>query len=267
MLNFIGVLLVDTGLVLVVLGAVAVVRPLGFLELGSRRRGLGALAAGALLVALGIGLPAPETRIDAPRTGLDRFVPRYQFSERHAIRVAAPPARTFEAIRSVTAGEITLFRTLTAIRRFGRPGPEDILNAPEHLPILDVATRTSFLLLDHEPDREIVVGTLVVRPDETPPPEAPTPEWYRALSGPGYAKAVMSFLVEPDGAGSLVTTETRVFATDGSTRRRFAAYWRVIYPGSAFIRRMWLRAIQRRTEEAVVTEGRSPAPAPHGSVA
>ena len=28
-------------------------------------------------------------------------------------------------------------------------------------------------------------------------------------------------------------------------RRRFAGYWRVIYPGSALIRRMWLRAIIR----------------------
>ena len=31
-----------------------------------------------------------------------------------------------------------------------------------------------------------------------------------------------------------------------AARRRFAAYWRVIYPGSAIIRRMWLRAIERR---------------------
>jgi len=32
----------------------------------------------------------------------------------------------------------------------------------------------------------------------------------------------------------------------GSTRRRFAGYWRIIYPGSALIRRMWLRAVARR---------------------
>jgi len=36
--------------------------------------------------------------------------------------------------------------------------------------------------------------------------------------------------------------------TDAATTRRFAAYWRVIYPGSALIRRMWLRAIKRRAE-------------------
>lgn len=246
--HFLGVFLVDVGLALVLVGAVSVVHPLQFLKIASRWRGLGVAATGALLLVLGVGLPAPETRTETPRTALDRFAPSYQFSEHHEIRVAAPPAQTFEAVRSVTASEITLFRTLNAIRRFGRPGPEDILNAPEHESILDVATQTTFLLLAQEPDREIVVGTLVAAPPDVRPPHKRTPQWYQALTEPGYAKAVMSFVVEPDGTGSVVTTETRVFATDDSTRRRFAAYWRVIYPGSALIRRMWLRAIKRRAE-------------------
>ncbi len=247
-LHYLGVLLVDLGLALALLGAAALVRPLPFLRISSRRRGLAVLGAGALLGLLGVSLPAPETSIAEPRSELDRIVPTYQFSERHEIRVAAPPARTFAAVRAVRAGEITLFRALTAIRRFGRPGPESILNAPERQPILDVATGTTFLLLALEPDREIVVGTLVAAPGDAPPVGERTPEWFTELSAPGYAKAAMDFRVAPDGAGSLVTTETRVFATDASTRRRFAAYWRVIYPGSAFIRRAWLAAIQRRAE-------------------
>ena len=61
----------------------------------------------------------------------------------------------------------------------------------------------------------------------------------------------MNFLVEPKDEGwCRVTTETRVFSTDDSARRAFAAYWRIIYPGSSFIRRMWLRAIRRRAERA-----------------
>jgi len=48
----------------------------------------------------------------------------------------------------------------------------------------------------------------------------------------------------------LLTTETRIYATDASSRRAFARYWRVIYPGSSLIRRMWLRAI-KKTAEAV----------------
>jgi hypothetical protein len=57
----------------------------------------------------------------------------------------------------------------------------------------------------------------------------------------------MNFLVATDGPDrSLVSTETRVFANSASARRRFARYWRVIYPGSALIRRMWLRAVEKR---------------------
>ena len=246
--HLLGVVLVDAGLVLALVGVVSIVRPLRFLRIASRRRALGVLAASALLLGLGLTLPATESRVETHRTALDRFIPAYQFSEHHEIRVAAPPDRAFEAIRSVTANEITLFRTLTAIRRFGRPGPESILNAPERKPILDVATQTSFLLLADDPHKELVIGTLVSAPEATRPPDDRTPEWFDGLSGPGYAKAVMNFRVEPDGAGALVTTETRVYATDDTTRRRFTAYWRVIYPGSALIRRMWLRAIQRRAE-------------------
>ncbi|HEY3204691.1 MAG TPA: hypothetical protein VGL03_13660, partial [Thermoanaerobaculia bacterium] len=98
-----------------------------------------------------------------------------------------------------------------------------------------------------ENETEIVIGTYVVRPAGIP---RPAPEEFAVLSRPGYAKAVMNFRVEPGPEGEcLLTTETRVLATDPSTARRFAAYWRLIYPGSALIRRMWLLAIARRAEE------------------
>jgi len=37
-------------------------------------------------------------------------------------------------------------------------------------------------------------------------------------------------------------------ATSDAARRSFGVYWRIIQPGSGFIRRMWLRAIQVRAE-------------------
>jgi hypothetical protein len=57
-----------------------------------------------------------------------------------------------------------------------------------------------------------------------------------------------SSAVSPMSGGSRVTTETRILATDDGARRRFGAYWRVIYPGSALIRIGWLDAIRRRAE-------------------
>jgi hypothetical protein len=243
-----GVILVYAGLISVFLGAVATLWPLRILGLSSRRRGVSLLALGVLLVVVGWALPAPESRVASPSSRLDEFMPVWQFSELHTTRVKAPPERVFRAIHEVTANEILFFQALTWIRRFGRPGPESILNAPERRPILEVATRTSFLQLAEEPDREIVVGTLVVAPRGTIIGK-PTPEGFKALELPGFAKAAMNFRVEADGAGgSILSTETRVYATDGASKRRFAAYWRVIYPGSALIRRMWLRAIVHRAE-------------------
>ena len=196
----------------------------------------------------------PHTpRLDSPnqsRTALDRLIPAYQFDEVHAVRIDAPPNRVYRAIKEVTAGEIRFFSMLTWIRRFGRPGPESILNAPERLPLLEVATRTAFLLLAEEPDRELVVGTVVATSPGSDDWRPSTPDAFVALTEPGFAKAAMNFRVEADGrGGSIVSTETRVFATDASTRRRFAIYWRVIYPGSALIRREWLRAVRRRAED------------------
>ncbi|MBW8877340.1 MAG: hypothetical protein JF614_20440 [Acidobacteria bacterium] len=243
-----GVVLVYAGLVSAFIGAVATLWPLRFLGLTSRRRGAVLFGLGLLLVVAGWALPAPETRVASPSSRLDDFMPVWQFSELHVARVKAPPERVFRAIREVTANEILFFRTLTWIRRFGRPGPENILNAPERKPILEVATRTTFLQLAEEPNREIVVGTLVAAPRGAAIGER-TPAAFKALERPGFAKAAMNFRVEADSAGgSILSTETRVYATDGASKRRFAAYWRVIYPGSALIRRMWLRAIVRRAE-------------------
>ena len=80
-------------------------------------------------------------------TRLEEFVPVYQFNEVHRIRIRAPKIRIHRSIKEVTAGEITLFRALSWIRRFGRTGPESILNAPSHEPRVhatDTAARRAF---------------------------------------------------------------------------------------------------------------------------
>jgi hypothetical protein len=244
-----AVICVYTGFALMLVGVVSLVKPLRWVGIPKRSRGLLVAVGGFCLTAAGMNLPAPELRVAVAQNQLDHFIPVYQFYEFHSMRVAAPKERVYRAIKEVRADEIRLFRTLTWIRRMGRPGPESILNAPERQPLLEVVTHSGFLLLAEEPNQEIVVGTLVVAPPGWRPKANPTPEDFKALHAPGFALAAMNFRLEDDGAGgSLVATETRVYATDAATRRKFARYWRVIYPGSALIRRMWLRAVQRRAE-------------------
>jgi hypothetical protein len=254
-----GVVVVYLGLMVMFVGAVSVVRPLRFLAIRTRGRGAAAIAAGLVLAMIGGSLPTTEVRVSSPRTQLDRFMPAYQFNEFHSVRIAAPKDKVYGALKQVTPDEILFFRTLVWIRRFGRPGPESILNPPPNMPILEVATRTSFLVLSEESNKELLFGTLVAAPRGWRPSSNPSPESFKALiaSGqPGFAPTAMNFRLEdcappptsPSSPCTLLTTETRVYATDAATRRAFARYWRAIYPGSSLIRRMWLRAVEKRVE-------------------
>jgi hypothetical protein len=176
---------------------------------------------------------------------LDEFVPVWHFSERHSIAIDASPAVVFDAIKQVRADEIFLYRTLTWIRRGGRPIPESILNPGSRDSLIDAAVKGGFLKLAEDFPRELVIGTVVVAP--TGAPRHITPAEFKTSLRPGYALAALNFLVRPEGSNkSIVTTETRVFANNPDVRRRFARYWRLIYPGSVIIRRMWLRAVRRR---------------------
>jgi hypothetical protein len=255
-INLTGVLLVDAGLAAGFLGLLSLVKPLRFLGIRTRRRGGLWIASGAALGLAGMALPAPLRRVPAQRSHLDEIVPAYQFVEHHEIRVHASPETVHDAVWKVTAGEIGLFQALTWIRSPRLPwcsdGEESILNPSADKPILEVATSSGFMLLADEPD-EAVVGMLVIAPRRARH-VIETPRDFAALEAPGYAKAVMNFRMQDEGEGwTRLTTETRVYATDAFSRRRFAAYWRVIYPGSAFIRRMWLRAIRDRAEGTPAT--------------
>lgn len=110
----------------------------------------------------------------------------------------------------------------------------------------------SFLLLAEEPNCEIVLETIgkfwqaTSRSERKP---AKNVEEFLAFDQPGFAKAVMNFrIANAMNERVTVTTETRIYSSDTRTRAKFALYWRLIYPGSALIRVMWLKAIKRRAE-------------------
>jgi hypothetical protein len=173
-------------------------------------------------------------------------MPVWQFQEYHERRIAAPPAAVYEANKRLRPDEIFLFRTLIWIRSGGQPLPRGVLEATQRFDsLVDIATHSSFVPLADDPPRELVLGTVVGWPPG--PRRKVTPEMFREPLPPGFALATINFLVTPDAAGgSLASTETRVFANSAASRRRFAAYWRLIYPGSALIRRMSLRGVERR---------------------
>jgi hypothetical protein len=234
-----GSAVVYTGLVVAFFGAVASIRS------KSRRAGLALAASGVALTTIGFLLPTRESRVRRAVSQLDRFIPVWQFNELHTISVAAPPEKVYEAIRHVRADEVRLFRVLTWIRRGGKDLQGGILDPSDTESLIDAALKGGFVTLADEPPHELVVGTIIAAPRIRE--EKPMRDLFLSELPDGYTVAAMNFAVAPDGkGGSRITTETRVFSSSDDVRRKFALYWRTIYPGSALIRRMWLRAIAKR---------------------
>jgi hypothetical protein len=232
-MEMLGVVTIDAGLIVVFLGLISVAKPLSVIGIKTRRTGLVLVLAGVTAILTGMNLPVRETRVPSIRTRLDELTPVYQFNERHT------------AIKAVEPEEILGYRTLTWIRRFGRSGKANILNPTAHEPILKTALRTGFMQLADDAGQEFVFG-FAASPILV---SKATPQNFKTLHGPFLAKVTMNFRIDPiDANHCTLTTETRVYGSDGDVQWLFAPYWRVIYPGSAFMRRMWLRAIRKRAE-------------------
>jgi hypothetical protein len=84
----------------------------------------------------------------------------------------------------------------------------------------------------------------------------------------------MSIRIAAEGAGTRLSTETRMYATSAKARRLFMIYWPMVFLGSRLIRLDVLRAIARHAERGgagarrPARDGRPPSVAPpHGSAA
>ena len=243
-------------------GTVSLVVPVRVLGIRSRRVGL-ALAAASFAVAIfTLSWPASETVVPARLTALDEFAPAYQFSDERAIPVRASSIQVYDAIMTVSADEIPGFRLLAWMRRGGSTGPESILNPPDGVPLLRVATRTSFVLLAARPGREFAMGAVVIAPLGVRLAIDSSPDSFKTLTQPGFAKATIGFRIDPGRNGwCVLRSETRIAATDYVSRATFARYWRVIAPGSALVNVMWLRAIKVRAETVAGAPPSPPSPA------
>ncbi len=187
-------------------------------------------------------------------TLLSTHLPQWHFREIHKTTIAASAEAVWAAIREVTPREIRLFLLLMGLRSLpawllGRTSTRSGL---EDQPLLSVAQRSGFLLLAEEPLRELVLGVIgqFWRPWGAKPLVLEAPEAFANFTRPGFAKAVLGFHLQTleEGGALRLITETRIRATSRRALWKFAAYWMLVRPGSALIRRTWLAAIKRRAE-------------------
>ena len=141
---------------------------------------------------------------------IDDWLPAFDVGKRYDAAVAATPERALDLVLAAPVAPDPVVGALLAVRGLPARGRaiEDYLRALE---------------FDH-------LG------------RTPT-EWAAAHDGERL-KIAVAFEAEPIPGGSRLATETRVWALDDRTRRRFRLYWLAIGPLSGLIRRRWLRAVQ-----------------------
>ena len=247
--------LLIAGFLIALVAGIGIVKPLSVL--GEKR----SVATACLLIGA-IAVFAGATRSDAggtpgaDRMRLDEFLPHYDHREIHAIRVHAPPEQIFRAIKEVTIGDLGPANVLTWLRSLPHRFSEEYLSiqytSKPDRPLLNLDSDEGFTLLVEEPHREMVLGFVgrFWKLSGADVLHLSGPGDFMAFNRPGYAKAAWNLYVAEEGDGwCRLTTETRILGTDAEARRKFTRYWTVIYPGSAFIRRVFLKAVKRRAEE------------------
>jgi hypothetical protein len=233
------------GIAAVPVGLVSLARPLRFLGVRTRWHALAVVLGGVGLAGVAVLWPARVTRSARPDHALDRFLPEYQFSEYHETRVHAPVESVVAAVRQVSLADMPAAVLLLRIR--AAAGGHFRAPAPDPGPILDTMFQDGegFLALDVRDPRELVYGKVGFV--HKPPPPVTTPEQFAAFTLPEGLRVAFDLRVVPEEDGVVrVSTETRCLANGDAALRTFAGYWRLIYPGSAIIRRVWLDAIVAR---------------------
>jgi hypothetical protein len=168
---------------------------------------------------------------------IDDFMPRFDFSETHDIKIYATAEQVFRAAHEIDFCESWLVRWLMRLRGMSTGKMT-----------LRELRKTIFEKLGERENREILLGLAgqfwtpfgnLQKIDSTN---------FREFNKKGFAKAVWDFsLVESEGETCL-TTQTRIKCTDAASRRSFGFYWTFVQPFSGLIRMEMLKLIKKKAE-------------------
>ncbi len=192
--------------------------------------------------------------LQSERVLLDRWLPEFDVSKRHAIHIRAPRERIVEELRRYDFRSSLATRALMALRGYGRRARRG--GTKRGGTLAESLARFGFTLLEEEPGREIVFGLIgrfwKLKGDLRTVPAAD----FVAFREAGFAKAAWNLVIEENEPGvSRLSTETRVLCFGDSARRRFLLYWRVVEPFSGVIRWSLLRGVRRAAERGSVELG------------
>jgi hypothetical protein len=179
---------------------------------------------------------------------IDEFLPHYDFSAAHEIRIHAPVSLVYQCLLHCDFNNSRLVRILISLRSGRRtrrksPPPTDFRRRLEG---------TGFVILAETLNDEIVIGVAgrFWRPDGGRRMDLPRRDFVNFCS-PGEAKAAWNFKVHADSPeSSILSTETRVQCFGQAALFKFRLYWSLVRLFSGLIRKAILRQVKTDAESA-----------------
>lgn len=185
---------------------------------------------------------------------IDDIMPKYSQQETHRRTVSASPAAVWDALGTTPVSSLSMSMALLRIRSGPKawidPSWSDAVSGEADRPALQAFAPRE---IDRVEGSELVLADIArydFASSRRPGISRTDRAAFEKFDTPGWTKVVMNFTVDEHAEGTLLTTRTRVTTTDARTSLRFAAYWALIRPGSALIRRDLLAAIASVAEKS-----------------
>ena len=245
------------GAILLVMGVISLIHPLDFIFISNRTIALGVVLCGIVISVTSLFWPVKMEQSPTTDQQIDGLMPVYTFNELHEVRIKASPDEVKEVFRVTGVKDIPIAHLLMKIRGIANEDVDLSDRASSNKAGTDTFTTPDFNFFVVAPDEYIAV--MILKPamisgdkGKPAPPEISSIEQFNAFNEPGYMKVAINFRIIGTGnKETLLTTETRVDGTTKADSYVFGHYWRVVYPGSAIIRRVWLDTIKKKAEQKI----------------
>jgi hypothetical protein len=236
------------GVILVLAGIISFIKPLAFLFIFDRTIATSVICAGLLISVTSLYWPVPIYH-STTNQKIDTLLHDYSFNEYHEVLINASVEEVKHALHTTSVADIPAALFLMRIR--GIANDKDQRDkAPKNKPCTDTLSTPEFRFIVADPN-EFITVMIIKASAKIPPPEIKTAEQFRAFNEPGYVKVAINFrLISLDDKQTLLTTETRNLPITQKDCFIFGRYWRIIYPGSAIIRRVWLDVLAQKAEKS-----------------
>lgn len=243
------------GVIIALVAIVSLIKPLTFLFILNRTIAVYILCGGVLISLISLLMPE---KIYHSHTNLaiDTLLPDYYYNEYHEIIVNASIDEVKQALQSTGVKDIPVVLMLMKIRGISEEKKDMSDKATNNQPNPDTFNTPDFNFIvanQSELYTLMILNASIIQKAsaKTPPPVITTSEDFIAFKKPGYVKVAVNFLFKSlDNGQTLVSTETRNLPITRKDCHVFGRYWRIIYPGSAIIRRLWLDTLAQKAEKS-----------------